>query len=284
MKAVVSGFSSISPEFLCLLEEPLPFELSINLKNKLIFGETAQEMRAFLRSLRELLPENDLSSRRLFEAINQTPKARTNLTKLDCDITLETDEDVVSKLTGTEFEFYQTRFEIDAVKGDSRQELFDRGFSRLVKSASSICIVDRYFGSQFSSDDYKRSGSFWALERILELGVPFVKVLTSNSDALYAKIEERISELHSNSLGATKLEIYLGRAVHNRHLTFNFTGGASPYSVIVDKGLEVFQYEKLREGPGISHLNSRTASTNEAQVLNSHMKMIKIERLNRKSA
>ena len=284
MKAVVSGFSSITPEFLCLLEEPVPFELSINLKNKLIFGETAQDMRAFLRQLRDLLPENDLSSRRLFEAINQAPKSRTTLTNQDCDIRLQVDEDVVSKLTGIEFESYQTSFEINAVRGDSRQELFDRGFSRLLKSASSICIVDRYFGSQFSSDDYKRSGSFWALERILELGVPFVRVLTSSSDASYVKIEERLGELHSVSRGLTKLEIYLGRAVHNRHLTFNFTGGATPYSIIVDKGLEVFQFEKLREGPGISHMSPISASTNETQVLNSHSKLIRIERFDRKSA
>jgi hypothetical protein len=284
MKAVVSGFSSITPEFLCLLEEPVPFELSINLKNKLIFGETAQDMREFLRRLRVLLPENDLSSRRLFEAINQAPKSRTTLTRQDCDIFLEIDEDAVSKLTGIEFDNYQSRIEVNAVRGDSREDLFDRGFSRLVKSASSICIVDRYFGSQFSTDDHKRSGSYWALEKILELGVPFVRVLTSSSDAIYGKIEERLGELHSSSPGLTKLEIYLGRAVHNRHLTFNFTGGATPYSMIVDKGLEVFQFERLREGPGISYMSPVSASTNESQVLNSHSKLIRIERFAKKSA
>jgi hypothetical protein len=284
MKAVVSGFSSLTPEFFCLLEEPVPFELSTNLKNKLIFGESAHDMRIFLRQLRELLPENDFSSRRLFEAINQAPKSRTTLTNQDCDIHLQIDEDVVSKLTGIEFESYQNRFEVNAVRGDSRQELFDRGFSRLLKSASSICIVDRYFGSIFSTDGYKHSGSYWALERILDLDVPLVKVLTSSAEVSYTKIEERLGELHSSSRGLTRLEIFFGRPVHNRHLTFNFTGSATPYSIIVDKGLEVFQYERLREGPGISQMSPITASTNEAQILNSHSKLIKIERFNKKPA
>lgn len=284
MKAVVSGFSSLTPEFFCLLEEPVPFELSINLKNNLIFGESAQDMRIFLRQLRELLPENDFSSKRLFEAINSAPKSRATLTNQDCDIHLQIDEDVVSKLTGIEFESFQTRFEINAVRGDSRQELFDRGFSRLLKSASSICIVDRYFGNQFSSDSYKRSGSYWALERILDLDVPVVKILTSSTDASYTKVEERLGELHSGSRGLTRIETYLGRTVHNRHLTFNFTGSATPYSIIVDKGLEVFQFERLREGPGISQMSPITASTNEAQILNSHSKLIRIERSNKKSA
>ncbi len=280
----MSGFSSLTPEFFCLLEEPVPFELSTNLKNKLIFGESAHDMRIFLRQLRELLPENDFSSRRLFEAINQAPKSRTTLTNQDCDIHLQIDEDVVSKLTGIEFESYQNRFEVNAVRGDSRQELFDRGFSRLLKSASSICIVDRYFGSIFSTDGYKHSGSYWALERILDLDVPLVKVLTSSAEVSYTKIEERLGELHSSSRGLTRLEIFFGRPVHNRHLTFNFTGSATPYSIIVDKGLEVFQYERLREGPGISQMSPITASTNEAQILNSHSKLIKIERFNKKPA
>jgi hypothetical protein len=284
MKAVVSGFSSITPEFLCLLEEPVPFELSINLKNKLIFSETAQEMRVFLRQFRELLPENDLSSRRLFEAINQTPKSRATLTSNDCDISIQADEDVVSKLTGLEFESYKNQFEVNAVRGDSRQQLFDRGFSRLVRTASSICIVDRYFGSQFSSDDYKRSGCYWALEKILDLEIPFLRILTSSTDCSSRLVEERLIELQAETSGSTKMEVYLGRAVHNRHLTFNFTGGAIPFSMIVDKGLEVFQFEKLKEAPGISFMSAISASTNEAQVLNSHSKLIKIDRLLNKSA
>ena len=274
----MSGFSSITPEFLCLLEEPVPFELSLNFRNKLIFGETAQEMRAFLRELRDLLPENDISSRRLINAINEAPKSRITLTKQECDICIQIDEDVVAKLTGTEFEGFQTRFEINAVRGDSRQELFDRGFSRLLKSASSLCIVDRYFGSQFSSEDFRRSGAYWALERILEFEVPYVRILASSVDTSFVKIEERLGELHSNSVGITKLEVYLGRAVHNRHVTFNFTGSATPYSIIIDKGLEVFQFEQLREGPGISIMSHITASTNETQVLNSFSKLIRIER------
>jgi hypothetical protein len=284
MKAVVSGFSSITPEFLCLLEEPVPFELSMNLKNKLIFSETVQEMRVFLRQLRDLLPENDLSSRRLFEAINQTPKSRATLNSQDCDISIQADADVVSKLTGLEFESYQNQFEVNAIRGDSRQQLFDRGFSRLVRTASSICIVDRYFGSQFSSDDYKRSGCYWALERILELEIPFLRILTSSTDCLSQLVEERLIQLQSETSGSTKIEVYLGRAVHNRHLTFNFTGGAKSYSMIVDKGLEVFQFEKLKEAPGISFMSPISASTNETQVLNSHSKLIKIDRSFTKSA
>ena len=103
MKALVSGTSSLSPEYLFLLEEPVPFELSINFRENLILGETAQEMRPFLRQLRELLPENDLSARRLLEAINQAPKSRANLGNQLCDINLEKDEDLDQKLTGTEF-------------------------------------------------------------------------------------------------------------------------------------------------------------------------------------
>lgn len=284
MKALVAGFSSITPEFLCLLEEPVPFELSLNLKNQLILGETAQQMRIFLRQLRDLLPENDLSSRRLFEAINQAPKSRAALPNQKCDIDIQDDADVVVKLTGVEFQNIQTLIEMNAIRGDLRSELFERSFSRLILSASSLCIVDRYFGAQFSSDEYKESGAFWALGKILEHGIPLVRILTSTNDSILPLIEERLRNLHSYSSGETKLEIYLGRAPHNRHLTFNFTGGTAPYSIILDKGLEIFQFEKLREAPGISNLNALAASTNEAQVLNSLSKVIKIDRFLKKSA
>ena len=284
MKALVSGTSSLSPEYLFLLEEPVPFELSINFRENLILGETAQEMRPFLRQLRELLPENDLSARRLLEAINQAPKSRANLGNQLCDINLEKDEDLDQKLTGTEFGDIRSLLEMNAVRGDSRKDLFDRSFRRLVISASSICIVDRYFGNQFSADDFQASGAFWALERILESDVPLIRILTSEFNSSQAKIEFRLRELHERSSGATRIEVYLGRSVHNRHVTFNFTGGSAPFSIILDKGLEVFQHEKLREGPGISPLHFMTASNNEAQVMNSHSRVIKIERFTKISA
>jgi hypothetical protein len=284
MKAIVAGLPTINPEFFCLLEEPVPFELSINLKNYLILGESSQEIRVFLRELRELLPENDLSSRRLFEAISQAPKSRSTLRINDCDINIEDHIDVVTKLTGAEFEKFQNDMQMNAVRGDSRSELFNRNFSRLIMSTSSICIVDKYFGNQFSKDDYKRSGAFWALQEILKYDVPLIRILTSPTDASKTKIDERLRELHLMTNGETKLEVYLGRAPHNRHITFNFTGGVTPYSIILDKGLEIFQFENLREAPGISEYNSVAALSNESQVLNSHSSFVKIDRSNKKSA
>lgn len=284
MKAIVVGLPTINPEFFCLLEEPVPFELSINLKDYLILGESVQEVRIFLRQLRELLPENDISSRRLFEAIHKAPKSRSTLTSKDCDINIQDHNDIVAKLTGTEFEKFQTNSRMNAVRGDSRFELFNRNFSRLLLSSSSICIVDKYFGNQFSKDDFKKSGAFWALQEILKYDVPLIRILTSPIDASKTKIDERLQELHSTTNGETKLEVYLGRAPHNRHITFNFTGGVTPYSVILDKGLEIFQFENLKEAPGISEYSSVAALSNESQVFNSHSIFIKIDRLRKKTA
>jgi hypothetical protein len=62
------------------------------------------------------------------------------------------------------------------------------------------------------------------------------------------------------------------------------TGETKSFSMMVDKGLEVFQHEKLKEAPGIANFSSKQAAANEAQVLSSGAVPIKIDSSVRKSA
>ena len=290
MKALVSGFSSITPEYLFFLDEPVPTELSRNFDEKLIFGETVVQMRAYVSHLRELLPADDTKSKKLLDAILAAPKSRSTLSDKLCDISLQNDEDLIPKLTGPDFvNTFDSLLEMNAVKGGTRQELFDRAFSRLVVSANGMCILDRYFGAQISSDNYKTSGAYWAIAQILQLGIPHLKILTAKrvpGDVVIDKnkIEERLRVLHELSTGETEIKVLLGEQIHNRHITFSFVGGTKSFSIMIDKGLEVFQYEKLREAPGIANYSSKQAAANEAQVLAFTPESIKIESTIRKSA
>ncbi len=290
MKALVSGFSSITPEYLFFLDEPVPTELSRNFDEKLIFSETVVQMRAYVNHLRELLPADDTKSKKLLEAILAAPKSRSALSEKFCDISIQNDDELIPKLTGPDFvDKFESLLEMNAVKGGTRQELFDRAFSRLVISANGMCIVDRYFGAQFSSDNFKSSGAYWALAKILELRIPHLRILASNRNANdtvidKGKIEDRLRALHELSSGETEVKVYLGEPVHNRHITFSFIGGTKSFSMMVDKGLEVFQHEKLKEAPGIGNFSSKQAAANEAQVLSSGAVPIKIDSAVRKSA
>ena len=281
MKALLSGFPSVTPEYLLLLDEPIPYELSNNLKNHLIFGETAKDMRIFIRELRQLLPDNDSSSQRLIEALVQAPKSRLSLSSQECDICIQDDSEVAPKLTGSNFQQLLSFFELPAVSGVSRTDLFDRNFGRLIRSASSLFIFDRYIGENLSRDNYQNSGSYWALKKILEYDAPLVRILTFNTlNTSISLLEQRLGNLHNASNGKTKLEIYISNLspIHMRHITFNFTGGGLPYSINLDKGLEVFQHESLREGTHFGAINPVTALHNETRVLNSQSRLIKIDR------
>lgn len=258
MKVVVSGFSTVTSKSILDLEEPAPFELSLNLKNKIILGETFEGLRPFLRDFRSNFSENDISHRRIMEALISVPKSRSTLLAQDCDIHLEKDADVLEKLTGYGYEAFHESLLLDPVAGSRREAVFEAFFKRFCLTATSGSLVDRYFGHNMSANHFLSSGAYWAVQRILDTKIPLLVISTAKDRCTFDLIKTRLQVLVDQGPGETEIIVNFGKVTHDRFMIFNFAG--SLCAVSLGKGLEIFERSVFLEGCVLSSMNLTLAN------------------------
>ena len=267
MRAIVCGMTSVEPSHFLQLEEPKPYELSIHLRDKIIFAETPKDYRKFLTALRQILPENSTSAQRIIESFLVAPKSRTILAVSDCDIEVGHNSDVEDKLIGAQFVSSYDAILVEALSGTSRDTVFEGKLKRYCISASSVTIMDRYLGINFSGTNFATSGCNWALEKILNSDIPNIQIVTATKNSNPPLVAARIQAMLTRAQRSNCVRLYFGSEIHDRWLVFDYTGSAPSLTLTIGKGLEVFKDAILQQACLITHASTAEAIDMKTQAL-----------------
>ena len=281
MRAITCGFDTVTLESLRNLEGHYPFEIAQNLRNKIMIGDDFSKIKNWLTPLHASTRDGtEPQLRVILDVILSIPISRYQLDKEICDIVLENDMGEV--LTGEAFDkIYEEVFK-PVIQGSKRQEVFDTRIGRLLPGCKKIVLCDRYLGVQLASDGFKETGAFWLIQNLINSGVRNIQLLTSRRDGKdfvdIDKVRKRLNDLLEKVEHEVFLNMKLGFAPHDRHISFVFFKERGSQSLTLGAGAEVFRWEELKEGFSLVNLDTQTARANENIVIESKGDMIEIHK------
>ena len=268
------GVSQLSLEDFTQLEDHFPFEISQNLRRRILLGDTFNEIKPLLKALHTFSREgNQPRIKMILEALMATPQSIIKLPASQCDLEIATDSKLENTFAGENFELVISSFLTPVVRGNSREDVFNSRIGRLIPACAGITIVDRYLGAQVCREDFSRTGAYWLLSKLIDSGLANIEILTSKRDGSenlnFSIFANRLQGLILNS--NVKVRIYgkVGFAPHDRHMTFHYSQGRGTESITLGAGTDVFRNEILNEGFSIVPLEQGTAFENEKIVLDS---------------
>ena len=277
MRAVTTGVSKLTLEDFTQLKDHFPFEISQNLRRRILLGDPLSDVKPLLRALHTFSREgNEPRIKMILEALMATPQSSVKLPAASCDLEIASDSKLENTFAGENFEFVMSKFLTPVIRGNSREDVFSSRIGRLIPACAGITIVDRYLGAQVCRDDFTKTGAYWLLNKLIDAQLSNIEILTSKRDGSenlnFSVFGNRLQGIIQNS--KVKVRIYgkMGFAPHDRHITFHYSQGRGTESVTLGAGTDVFRNEILSEGFSIVPLEQGTAFENEKIVLDSHGK------------
>lgn len=274
MRVLTAGISQLGLADFLNLEEPIPFELGRNCRQRIVVAESHKDLHALLKELQVFSRAgNQPSIRRILEGLSAAPNALRNIDSKNCDISISSPDDICRLLVGEGFARVEESIFKPIVAGMHRDEVFDTRLGRLLPACSSITILDRYLAAQLCQDEYKNSGAFWVLSKIFATDIRDIELLSSGRDAknnLDVNVFiQRINEMRESNSSHARVHGKLGYTAHDRHISFYFSQGKGSQALTLGAGADIFKNEILKEGFAIETFNATTAAQNEKSVLES---------------
>ena len=276
MRVIASGIADLSLlDFVELGENA--HEISENLRRKILLADSFNNLQPLLKELHDFSRNGEKPSvSKLVLAILATPRVLEDLEKARCDLLLEAGTDLSETLAGEKFNELFNHILKPVIKGSSREEVYNSRIARLLPASSSITILDRFFVSQLTKNEYKATGAYWLLSKFVESGTRNIEILSSKNDSESKDgqvnldiLKNRLTEI-VNSVNF-KVCVYgkVGFSPHDRHITFRFSHGVEDQTITLGGGGDVFKYETLGQAYALVPLESETASDNEKHILDS---------------
>lgn len=281
MRAIASGFDSVTLESLRKLEGHYPFEIAQNLRQKIMIGDDFSKIKKWLIDLHAFTRDGTESQlRAILDAVLAMPQTRYQLDRNYCDIVFENNMSEV--FAGEAFnKIYESVF-VPVTKGLSRQEVFEARIARFFPACKKIVLCDRFLGVQMGSDNFRETGAFWLIQKLVNSGVRSIQLLASRRDSKdyvdIEKVRKRLNDLLEKVEHEIILSMKFGFAPHDRHISFVFFKERGSQSLTLGAGADVFRWDKLKEGFSLVNLDTKTAKSNEDIVIESKGDIIEIHK------
>jgi hypothetical protein len=281
MRILASGFVNLDSEVYKDLSEPVPFQISKAISERLIILESLEELRPTLRKILEQARNGDNSSlRTLLECIINTPKSRNKNIVSELNINQYSPVDLKESILGSYTEKIFNIRQQAVLPGMTRQELFDLRFRPFISTSNEIVIMDRFLGAQLETVDACDCGAFWFIKNAVEAGAKMIKIYTaakvSNNFIDLESLASTLKKAASTSNDVIELEVVSGFVSHDRHIRFNYYDGGKTFAFNLGNGLDIFRNEILKEATSVTVLESESALANENLVLQGKFKHTRI--------
>lgn len=186
-----------------------------------------------------------------------------------------------SLISSLQFEEAVANFDIPPQIGESREEVAKRLLLTLTQSASSVHVIDAWFGPNLLRPE---SGSRWLLDWLVDHGSLKIIIhtevpVTEMSKGIQGPSKQRALQLNrvlEDLMGhdAQRIELRTYHAKtndtdfpHDRELNFRFANDVS-VGVALGKGGEIFEDEFFRDVPHIYELSQKHVATRMKQLRN----------------
>jgi hypothetical protein len=151
------------------------------------------------------------------------------------------------------------------LRGDSRQEIFERVMRPLASTAEVAVILDRYAADDLMTKG-RRSGAAWLAGQLDGQGLPELEIISS----VHGRASDPVAVLAAvrSALGdgsTMRLTVRLGAQslaagyMHDRHVRFRYGAQRLATAIALGGGTQVFETESLRhpstialEGPAVA--------------------------------